>query len=126
MPILNSIPDLVDAIGISIDGGGIVLSTGSKGYREIPYNCTIVGWTLVSDQTGSIQIDVKKANYAGFPTTSSIAGSEKPTLSASQKNTDQSLTTWTVSLSQGDILEFYIDSASSVTKIQLFLKIRKR
>ena len=111
------------AIAFVIDGGGSVISTGSKGYLEVPFDCEISEWTLFADQTGSIVVDVKRATYAGFPTTASIAGSEKPTLSSAQKNQDTSLTTWTTSLTAGDILEFFVDSSTFVLRVTIVLKV---
>lgn len=102
---------------------GDVISTGVKMYVSIPMNLTIVGWTLLADQTGSIVIDVWKDVYANFPPLvgDTIAGSEKPTLSAAQCNTDVSLTTWTTSVSIGDVLAFNVDSCSSCKQVTLTL-----
>ncbi len=119
------IPTTEGAIGIVIDGGGSAITTGSKGSITIPYNCEILNWTLTADIAGDIVIDVKKATYSGFPTTSSIAGSEKPTLSAAQKNQDLTLTTWTTTVTAGDVLEFVVDSAATVTKVTLSIKVNK-
>jgi len=113
------------SIGITIDGGGSAITTGSKGFISIPYSCTIINNTIVSDQSGSIVIDVKKATYAGFPTTTSICAAAKPTLSSSQKSTDSTLTGWTTTVNAGDILEFYVDSASTVTRVTLTLGVNK-
>lgn len=125
---VNSDPteyDDIISITYIIDGGGSAITTGSKGYLEIPFDCTITGWTLLADQTGSIVIDVKKCTYNNFPTTSSIAGSEKPTLSSARKNQDLSLSTWTTSVSAGDILEFVVESASTVTRVTLGIRAIK-
>jgi hypothetical protein len=123
------ISEQVKAFSITfiIDGGGAAITTGQKGHLEIPFACTITGWTLLADQSGSIVIDVWKDTYANFPPTvaDTIAGSEKPTLSSAQKNQDLSLTTWTTAISAGDILAFNVDSASSVTRVVLSLKITK-
>ena len=77
--------------------------------------------------SGSIVIDVWKDTFANFPPTvaDSIAGTEKPTLSSQDKNQDNTLTTWTTSINQGDILAFYVDSASTLTKVNLALKISR-
>ena len=115
------------SFGITIDGGGSAITTGVKGYVEIPYDGTITGWNLFADQTGSIVIDVWKDTYANFPPTvaDTIAGSEKPTLSSVQKNQDLSLSTWTTSVSAGDIIAFNVDSASTVTRVTLSINITK-
>ena len=110
-----------------IDGGGSVITTGEKGHLEIPFACTLTSWTLLADQSGSIVIDVWNDTYANFPPTvaDTIAGSEKPTLSAAQKNQDLALGTWTTAVSAGDILAFNVDSASTVERITLSIRATK-
>ena len=112
-------------ISFIIDGGGSVPSTGSKGYLEIPFACTITGWTILGNASGSAVVDVKRSTYSGFPTTSSIAGTEKPTLSSAQKNQDLSLTTWTTSISAGDILEFVLDSVATCKLLVVSIRATK-
>jgi len=110
-----------------IDGGGSAITTGQKGHIEIPFACTITGWTLLADQSGSIVLDVWKDTYANFPPTvaDTIAGSEKPTLSSVQKNQDLTLTTWTTAVSAGDILAFNVDSVATVTRVTLSIRAEK-
>ena len=108
--------------GVVIDGGGSAITTGNKGDVVIPYNMTISSWTIVADQTGNIVIDVLRSNYATFPPTVSIAGSEKPTLSAASKNQDLSLSTWATGITAGDIVRFNVDSATTVTRVTLSIQ----
>ena len=106
-------------INYIIDGGGSAITTGVKGFVEIPYPMTITGWQVFADQSGSVVVDVWKSTYATFPPVvgGSIAGSELPTLSSQQVNQDSSLTTWITSLSAGDVLAYNVNSASTVTRI---------
>ena len=115
------------SFGLTIDGGGSAITTGIKGYVEIPYSGTITGWTILADQTGSCVIDVWKDTYANYPPTlaDTIAGTEKPTLSSANKNQDNTLTTWTTSVTAGDIIAFNVDSASTVTRVHLYIDITK-
>ena len=113
------------SFGITIDGSGKAITPGTKTFITIPYNATINGWTLTADQPGSIVIDVKKSTYANYPTTASIAGSELPTLSSVSKNQDLNLTTWTTAISNGDIVQFVVNSASTVTKVNLVVTLIK-
>ncbi len=108
-----------------IDGGGSAITTGQKGHLVVDFACTIKAWTILGDQSGSIVIDVWKDTYANFPPTvaDTIAASAKPTLSAAQKNQDTTLTGWTTSLSAGDILAFNVDSAATVTRVLVALKV---
>lgn len=109
------------AIPFVIDGGGAVITTGSKGFIAVPSGVTLNKWVIFGDQTGDIVVDVKKCDYTGFPTTSSIAASAKPTLSTAQKNVDSTLTGWTTALTAQDILEFYVDSAATVQRVTVIL-----
>mgnify|MGYP001608378270 CR=1 FL=1 len=112
------------AIPFVVDGGGAAITAGQKGHLEIPFACTITGWTILADQSGSIVVDVWKDIYANFPPTvaDTIAGSEKPTLSAVQKNQDLTLTTWTTAIAAGDVLAFNVDSAATVTRVLVLLR----
>lgn len=107
-----------------IDGGGSVITTGQKGHLEIPFAMTITGWTLLGDQSGSIVIDVWRDSYANFPPTvaDTITGSEKPTLTAAQKNQDLTLSTWSPLVTAGDILAFNVDSVSTLTRVALSIR----
>ncbi len=112
--------------GVTFDGSGSppVANTLSTPIR-IPYAATIVRWTIAADVSGSAVIDVKKATYSGWPSTTSIAASAKPTLSSAQKNEDSTLTGWTTSVSAGDLIEFKIDSATTVTRVTVTLYLRR-
>ena len=107
------------------DGGGSVLATGVKSYVTVPYNCTAKSWTILAENSGSVVVDIWKDTYANYPPTvaDTIAGSEKPTISSGIKNQDNSLTTWTTALSEGDILAFNIDSVTDITKIYLSINV---
>lgn len=121
-PVLSLDSDIKEvAIHFTIDGGGSVITTGAKIWIRVPFAMIITGWDITAKQSGSCVIDVWKDTYTNFPPTvaDTIAGSEKPTLSASQKNQDTSLTTWTTSVAKGDYIRINVDSASTVTIVYL-------
>jgi hypothetical protein len=111
------------AVGFG-DAAGDVISTGIKTFIEVPFAATVIGWTLLADVVGSMVIDVWKDSYANYPPTvaDTIAGTEKPTLSAAQKNQDLTLTTWTTPLNLGDILGFKVDSCSGIHQATLIIR----
>lgn len=117
----------IASVGITIDGGGSAITTGVKGYIEVPYACTINRATLLADQSGSIVVDVWKDTYANYPPTvaDTITASAKPTISTATKSQDSTLTGWTTSVAAGDILGFNVDSATTVTRVHLILKVTK-
>lgn len=88
----------------------------------IPYDMNITSWTIIADQSGSIVIDVLRGDYSTFPPVTSIAGSEKPTLSGASKNQNTTLSTWTPNIAAGDIVRFNVDSASTVTRVTLSIQ----
>lgn len=102
--------------------GGGVISTGVKGYAYVPAALTVTGWTLFANTTGSMVIDVWAEDYAASPPTvaDTIAGTEKPTLSAAQKAQDTSLTSWGA-IAAGDVLGFNVDSCSTISQATLTL-----
>lgn len=111
---------------IIIDGGGSAITSGEKyvGVR-IPWNCTILGWYLVADQSGSIQIDLQVDTFANFPPTvaDTIVASAPPALSAAQTDSDTTLTGWTTALAEGDWMRVYVDSATTVEWVNLVIEV---
>lgn len=114
------------AVGVTVDGAGSALTTGLKGYVTCPFNGTITGWDIVADQSGSVVIDVWKANNAVPTVGNTITASAKPTLTADQQEQSSTLTGWTTSVSAGDVFAFNIDSVSTMTRLTLNLRIRKK
>jgi hypothetical protein len=112
--------------GVVIDGGNATITTGSKGFVQVPFNCNVVEWRLFGDTTGSVVFDIKSCTYSSYPTTTSIVASNGPTLSSASKNKDTTLTGWTTSLNAGDYLEFVISSISGLTKLRLELILKPR
>jgi hypothetical protein len=112
-------------VGITIDGGGSVITTGVKGYLTVPVACTITGAKLLADQSGSIVVDVWKDTYANYPPVDadSITASAPPTLSTAIKSNDTTLTGWTTSITAGDVLGFNVDSVTTVTRVHVELTV---
>jgi hypothetical protein len=100
--------------------------TGFVGYITIPYSGTITGWQVIGNAVGNCVIDVWKTSAGVIPTVlNTITGTENPTLSSQQINSDLNLTTWTTSVLEGDIIGINLNSASSLSKIWLTLFITK-
>jgi hypothetical protein len=97
----------------------------------VPFNCTITQAELLADQTGSIVVNIWKTSYANYaPGTHPVAAdkitaSAPPTISAAAKAQDATLSGWTVALAAGDILAFNVDSAATITKVTLSLRVTR-
>ena len=129
MSILNEHldPHLIGNINFLIDGGGSVITTGIKGDIEIPFDCTIISVSLLADQSGSIKVDIWKDSYTNYPPTDAdtITGGNEPEISSGIKDQDSTLTSWTTSLSAGDILRINVDSVSTIQRCTLSLQIKR-
>jgi hypothetical protein len=125
---------VVDAIGalnnradieFVIDGGGVAITTGVKGYLRVPWVANIAFWVLMADQAGSIVVDVFRANNS-VPSVSMIGGGNKPTLSASQYSGAITPGGWTSTLfAINDWIGFNVVSAITVTRATLSLILDK-
>lgn len=117
---------LLRGIYVTIDGGGSAVTTGLKGFIYIPYACTIQSWTLMADAVGSAVVDVWKTPYASFPPNSgnSITAGLPPTLTAAQNAQATNLSgVWATGVAAGDVLAFNVNSASTVTRLNMTLKV---
>lgn len=117
----------IAAIGITIDGGGSTITTGIKGDIFVPYGCTINSVTMLADQSGSIVVDIWKDTYANYPPTiaDTITASALPTITSATKSQDTTLTGWTTSVTAGDTIRFNVNSATTITRLNLTLKVTK-
>ena len=115
------------AFEIILDGGGVTITAGVKGYLEVPFTCVVRSWRLFSTLSGSIVVDVWKDTYANFPplVADTITAAAKPTLTAAVKNQDTTLTGWTANLTVGDVLVFNVDSATTVQRVTLSLVVER-
>lgn len=125
---------VVDAIGVNnnvaelafiISGGGSAITTGAKGFIEIPWAATISAWSVIADQSGSITIDILRANNA-VPSSSIVGGGTKPTLSSAQFAGNTAPAGWTSTvLAAQDYLGFNVSTAATVTQVTLSLTLAK-
>ena len=116
------------SFGLTIDGAGLPITTGHKGYVTIPYSATIYGWDLIGNTTGTCVVDLWKTTIGSFPPTSAntITGSQTPTLSNQMINRNDSLTGWTTTtINVNDILAFTVLTASTVSRVNLTIKTIK-
>lgn len=115
------------SFGFTIDGSGNVITSGNKGYLVMPYNGTINSWILLSDLSGSTEIDIWKDTISNYPPTSAdtITGNNRPYLNSQNVRTSGSLTGWTTSFSTNDVFVFNVISATTITKLNLTINVTK-
>lgn len=123
---LASLRGQPSTLNFLIDGGGAAITTGVKGDLKVDFACNVVGWDVLADQTGSIVVDVWRDSLANYPPTAadSMCGAEKPTLATATKNSDNSLSGgsgWPIAA--GDVLRFNVDSAATVQRVTVAMKV---
>jgi len=125
-PLTGAGIEVEKAIAFFIDGGGSAIETGIKGSIRIPFKCEILSVSLLGDQSGSIVVDIWKDSYANYPPTDAdtITSSTPPTISASNKSEDTTLTSWTKAIASGDILMFNVDSVTDIEWASLVIKVK--
>jgi hypothetical protein len=117
----------IATLNFVIDGGGSAITTGIKGDLIVDFACTINQVTMAADQTGSIVVDIWKQVYASFPPTVSqtITAAALPTITTALKAQDATLTGWTTAVAAGDVFRFNVNSATSITRVTLSLKVTR-
>ncbi len=114
-------------ISFSLDGQGSAIAaiSGSNTWylANVPYAGTITSWSLVADKSGSIDIDVWKANAAVPTISNTITASAQCSLASTQSMFAGPITGWSSAVSKGDCIGFNLISASSVTKANLTINI---
>jgi hypothetical protein len=113
-------------VAVTFDGQGAAIEVGTAYHWTAPADGTIVGVTMLADQSGSIVVDVYKDTFANYPPTNadSITAAAPPTISSANKSQDATLTGWTTAFSAGDVLRFEVESCSAITRCFLHLEVQ--
>lgn len=107
-----------------IGGSGGVISTGNKGWLRVPVAATIITWHVMADVSGSITIDILRANDA-VPISSMVGAGTKPNLTSSQF-TEAAPANWTsTTLASSDWLTFDVTAATTVTLVTISLTCQR-
>jgi hypothetical protein len=128
------LPATID-IGFALGDGTNVITTGFTGRYLGPfdYGGTILGWSIIGQESGSVSIDVLKTTYTAFdagathPSVAAdkISATAPITLSSATKN-QGSPTGWTANtFAAGDIFAFNVSSATTSKLVTVFLKVLK-
>jgi hypothetical protein len=110
-----------------IYGGAATLQAGLYGGFRVPFACTITGVSMGADATTTTVVDIWKDTQTNFPPVNadSITASANPTITASNKMEDNTLTGWTTSITAGDWLFFNLDSNTAAKWLSINLKATK-
>jgi hypothetical protein len=110
---------------VVIDGLGSPPAVAISGDTPLDFDCEIVGWTILADQVGSVELDIWKDVYANYPpdVSDSIVASAPPKIVADDSNTNTGLVGWTKQVQAGDCLRFSVVSVATITRLTLALHL---
>jgi len=122
-------------VGLSLDGGGGVLTTGVKGAIQVDFEGVIIGWNIVADQVGSITIEVDR-QASGIPpiapsmpdtTTDKISASAPIVMTSAQSAAIgmAGVSTWATDIDKWDVLQFNVTAVTTLTKATLYLRVQE-
>jgi len=126
---LSTTADLTRTINFVVDAGSAPMSSGIKGDMTLDVTGKIQSWTIIGDQDGQVQFDIKKVDYSNFPNFSSICGTERPQLgdinqgAMERINRNTTISTWNPTLNAGDILQFEIVYAINIQRCVVSMKL---
>ena len=126
---LSTTADLTRTINFVVDSGSTQMSAGIKGEMTLDVTGEIQSWTVIGDQDGQIQFDIKKVDFANFPNFASICGTERPQLgdigtgAIARKNTNTTISTWNRTLNAGDIMQFEVVYAINIQRCVISMKL---
>jgi hypothetical protein len=115
--------DLTRTVNFIVDSGSADMNTGLKGSLTLDVTGTIEHVQIMSDQVGSVQVEIKKSDYSSFPTSNSITNSQYISISNGQIVRDDTLNNWDNIIRSGDILQFEVISVSNIRRFLISLKL---
>lgn len=115
---------LLDSISVQFVGG---ISANDIRDIQVPYACTVLGWSIFGTVSGSIVVDIWRDTVANFPPTvgDSIAGTGKPTVTTATYATGNTTGWGSTALAKDDILRFNVDSVTSFTQVTVSLTVQR-
>jgi hypothetical protein len=104
-----------------ISGGGAAITTGAteaaqtKGYIYTSQNLVIDSWSLLSNASGTIVVDIWTGTYSAFPTlVLASSTTQRPRLSAASKNTASNSGMTITNIAAGNVIQFRVNSVATV------------
>src|ERR1035437_10276216 len=122
----DEIINLGAVIGNRVD----VITAGLKLAIPMLVGMDLTEWSIVADQSGSIQLDLWVDTEANWPPTiaDTIVASDHPKITTATKANGTALTGWTKAFASGTKCYLYInvDSCTSIKQITFVLTAKKR
>jgi hypothetical protein len=113
----------ISVLNFSMSAGIGSVPTGIMGQTVLAFNSYFDSWTLLSDSSSSIKLDVQKSTYANYPSTTSMHGSTGVFINSAYKNTGTTASWSDNSGASGDVIKVILTGTDgTASKISLLLK----
>lgn len=138
--VIAAVTPPVRVVGLTIDGGGSVPSTGIKGAIQVDFAGTIIGWSIIADQPGtiSVEVDVARDSPPASPpapppipntTTDKISASapielDDPSGVQSASGGSSEVASWNTDIQQWDVIQFNVAAVTTLTRATMYLRIQ--
>jgi hypothetical protein len=125
--VIPNINTVGGALQVVFDNSGTEIEDGTHVEVLVPKAITITGAYAFADVSGSIEIDVWKDTIANYPPTvaDTIVAAAPITISTATNSSDTTLTGWTTSVTALDVLKFYVNSCTTITKCTVVLTFNR-
>jgi hypothetical protein len=116
----------IKGAGWSSSSGSVPVSAVTPVDIIIPYNCTLQEvYIATQGGTGSCTVDVWKTTFPGPPTSGNdITGGTPPAISAGTSYSNTTLSGWTTTCNQGDIISLTLASNATFTVVEIQLRFQ--
>lgn len=113
----------------TFDGGGSAVAAGSRVVGIVPWDCTVVRWTLFGEPQGSAVVEVYHDGTTApdnLNSGESITGGDDPELASDSEVASTYLANWLTTLTGQGYIVAQIASASTLTKLVLAIEVVDR
>ena len=117
-------------VGCAVDG-----TTGVKGAIQVDFEGTIIGWSVIADAAGTLEVEIDKKASSAPPaapqipntTTDKISASAPIALSTAQSaaRAESGVSTWNRAVAKWDVLQFNVVAVSGMTRATLYVRIQE-
>ena len=111
------------------------LATGVTDYVQLPFACTIVGWSIIANAAGSISIEVDAKASSAPPTAPSMPNTSTDKISASAPivlssaqaaaSASSGVSTWSTNRAINDVIGLNVASVTTITRARVCILVRR-
>lgn len=134
-PVEQWLADRIKALEAGGGGGAtpggsmlmLTLTSGETAMLVMPFTGTFTGWSLVGDDTGDAELDIRISGFGTLPSpATSISGETPPKLVGQQMARSVTLTDdWQPEFSAGDIIQVVAGTFTGVSELTVALHIAR-